>query len=119
VVAVHWGDDYTSAMGICIATIGAAPNRQWVVEWSQGYYCCGAGPVLTYEAILSENSGRHRLRLSDDDERPLADGRPLEDATGTMAIGACGTSTYMCLPTAGNARSLSRRPLNLAIEPFR
>ena len=36
-ISVHWGDDYTSAMGICIATLGAAPNRQWVVEWAHGY----------------------------------------------------------------------------------
>jgi len=49
VVAVHWATTNTSAMGICIAAHRRAPNRQWVVEWSQGYYCCGAGPVLTYE----------------------------------------------------------------------
>jgi hypothetical protein len=100
VIALHWGDDYTSGMGICVATVGTAPNRQWVVEWSQSYYCCSPGPVLTYEAILNENSGIIDLAY-ETMTSARSEFTGLEDPTGTMGIGGCGATTYMCLPTAG------------------
>jgi hypothetical protein len=100
VVAVHWGDGYTSANGICVATVGTAPNRQWVVEWNASYYCCSPGPVLTYEAIFNENSGIIDL-VYQTMTTARSQYQGLEDPTGTMAIGGCGATTYMCLPVAG------------------
>jgi len=102
VIAPHWGDDHTSDMGICVATLGTAPNRQWVVEWDQSYYCCSPGPILTYEVILNENSG-----VIDFVYQTMMGARTqvsgLEDPTGTMGIGGCGTTTFDCLP-ATNTR---------------
>jgi hypothetical protein len=103
VIAPHWGDDHTSGMGMCIATIGSAPNRQWVIEWAHGYYCCSPGPDLTYEVILNENSGMIDMVF-----QTMTGGRAqltgLEDPTGMMGISGCvGTTpaSYSCLPAAG------------------
>jgi hypothetical protein len=97
----HWGDDHTGDMGMCIATVGAAPNRQWVVEWSQSYYCCSPGPILTYEVVLNENSGIIDL-IFQTMTGARAELTGLEDPTGTMGIGGCGATMYSCLPTTGS-----------------
>ncbi len=54
-----WDDLYQRATGgVCIARTGSAPNRQYVVEWNDGHFCCTDDPAthLSFEAILSETS---------------------------------------------------------------
>jgi hypothetical protein len=102
VIAAHWGDDYTR-MGLCVATVGTAPNRQWVVEWLDLAYCCdrsAAGAHNTFEIILNESSGI--IDLAYDTmmgARPEAQG--IENQTGMMGINSCPGGTGDCTPTAG------------------
>jgi hypothetical protein len=100
VIAAHWGDDHTSATGICLAVVGTAPDRQWVVQWDQSYYCCTPGPILTYEIVLSESSGVIDI-VFETMMGARAELTGLEDPTGGMGIGGCGPSTYSCLPSSG------------------
>jgi hypothetical protein len=53
-----WDDLETSAAGVCLATVGAAPNRRYVVEWRDARFCCGSVPEshLDFEVVLSEGS---------------------------------------------------------------
>jgi hypothetical protein len=101
VIAPHWGDLYTSASGICVATVGTAPNRQFVVEWNAAtYYPLGTLGPLTFEVILNENSGAIDF-VYQTMTGARAETTGLEDPTGAMAIGGCGATTYSCTPTAG------------------
>ncbi len=103
VIAAHWGDNYNNTPnGQCVATFGTAPNRQWVVEWNDDYYCCsrGAGVSLTYEIILSESTNTIDLVY-----RTMSGARAqtmgLENQTGTLGVNACPGGTGSCIPTAG------------------
>ncbi|MEI8255963.1 MAG: hypothetical protein WCJ30_09865, partial [Deltaproteobacteria bacterium] len=102
VIAPHWGDNYNSSPGQCVATFGTAPNRQWVVEWSDAYYCCSrpAGTTLTYEVILNESTN-----TIDFVYRTMSGARAqtmgIENQTGTLGVNACAGGTGSCIPTAG------------------
>jgi hypothetical protein len=100
VIAPHWGDNYTRGP-ICIATVGTAPNRQWVVQWNDTHYCCTPGTThLTYEVILSEGSGLIDFAYQTmDGARSQTMG--IENQTGMMGINACPGGTGGCTPTAG------------------
>src|SRR5438094_766488 len=65
-VAPYW-DDLTTAgsgNGIFSATVGSAPNRQFVLEWRAQYFE-GIGNA-NFEAIFDESSGVIRLRYGVD-----------------------------------------------------
>jgi len=101
VIAPHWTDGYTRGP-ICVATIGTAPSRQWVVEWNDTYYCCGDTGIVhnTYEVILSEGSNLIDLAYQTMTSARAAT-MGLEDQTGAMGINACPGGTGTCIPTAG------------------
>jgi hypothetical protein len=103
-VAPYWGDNYTSASGICVATVGSAPNRQFVVEWRNAYHCCTEGnATLTFEAILTETSNTiDFVYTTMTNARTSTVG--LEDSTGANAIGGCAGGATSCLP-APNSRT--------------
>ncbi len=56
-----WDDLYTvdgtSGEGIFSSTLGAAPNRQFVIEWRTVYCCTGGAPINNFEIVLYENTG--------------------------------------------------------------
>jgi hypothetical protein len=56
VVAPYWLDLITRESGVCIATLGAAPDRRFVVEWDDAAYFPARAGNLTFEVILSETS---------------------------------------------------------------
>lgn len=57
-VAPFWDDLNPAAGGaIYAATFGAAPNRQYVVEWRSVPRYNVSGTALTFEAVLFESSG--------------------------------------------------------------
>jgi len=99
-IAPHWGDLFTGTAGICVATVGAAPNRQWVVEWS-GARNFGGSNVLNFEVVLTENNAFIDI-IFDMLTAPTSHVTGIEDQTGAMALGGCagGTSTT-CIPTTG------------------
>ena len=103
VVALHWGDLFTRADGVCVATVGAAPNRRQVVEWSNAHYCCTDDPAvgLTFEAVFTETTNEIDLLYRDmRGLRPLPAG--LEDFSGTASSVVCDGSP-MCAITTGTA----------------
>lgn len=95
VVAVHWGDLLTNGVGLCVALVGSAPSRRWVVEWqSTRNYSTRTGD-MTFEAILHEGTNvvefQYALMSG-----ALSRTAGLENAAGTDGIGACGGSA--CSP---------------------
>ncbi len=102
VIAGHWGDDYTRGP-ICVATVGTAPTRQFVVEWNDTYYCCGGaggGVHNTFEVVLDEGSGTiDIIYLTMDMARAQTSG--IEDQTGMQGINACPGGVGSCIPAAG------------------
>jgi hypothetical protein len=56
VLAPQWADQVVSASGVCVATVGAAPSRRFVVQWSGSRYYLDSNS-LNYEVILHEGSG--------------------------------------------------------------
>ncbi len=57
VVAPNWQDEVNRGAQ-CIATVGAAPNRQWVVEWDDAaHFPVSSAVHETYEVILTEGTG--------------------------------------------------------------
>lgn len=98
VLAPHWGDNYTRGP-ICVATVGTAPNRQFVVQWNDTHYCCTPGTVSnTYEVILTEGSNVIDF-VYETMSGTRAQTMGIENQTGTMGINACGTGT--CIPATG------------------
>jgi hypothetical protein len=100
-IAPHWTDTYMRGP-ICVATVGTAPLRQWIVQWNDALYCCG-GPGdpthLTYEIILTEGSATiDFVYQTMTAARDAVTG--IEDQTGMMYINGCG-GTDECTPTAG------------------
>jgi len=53
-----WDDLMTRGVGICTATVGLAPNRTHVVQWSDLHYCCTDDPAvhLNFEVALNEGT---------------------------------------------------------------
>jgi hypothetical protein len=46
----------TSSQGVCAATVGAAPNRQYVVTWKQASDTSDVGSQLSFSVILGETT---------------------------------------------------------------
>jgi hypothetical protein len=61
-VFAYWDDSYTGPAGICYATLGTKPNRQYVVTWDASFlYITASSAIaadtrLTYSIILYEAS---------------------------------------------------------------
>jgi hypothetical protein len=101
VIAPHWGDDYTRGP-ICVATVGAAPSRKFVVEWNDTYYCCGDDGRVhnTFEVVLSEGTGTiDFIYLGMTGARAQTTG--IEDQTGMNGINACPGGIGSCTPMDG------------------
>jgi|LNFM01.1.fsa_nt_gb hypothetical protein len=103
VIAAYWGDNYTSMTGICVATIGTAPSRRFVVQWDDAYHCCSRGTTsTTYEIIITETTGVIDLVY-----RTMTDARMqtvgIENATGTMHVGGCPMGATSCTPASATA----------------
>lgn len=105
VIAPYWGDNFTRDPGVCIATVGAAPNRRYVVEWNDQHFCCTDDPAvhLTYEAILNETTDAIDFLYNDmRGARPQIVG--LEDSMGTQANVICNAPGSPCPAVATGAR---------------
>jgi hypothetical protein len=55
---VAFGDSnlYTGTNGVCYATTGTAPNRQFVMTWKQATYANDPGSMLTFSIQLTETT---------------------------------------------------------------
>ncbi|MDP3274013.1 MAG: hypothetical protein Q8Q09_02380 [Deltaproteobacteria bacterium] len=110
IVAPYFFDNYTNAAGICVATVGSAPNRRWVIEWRNAYHCCSpAGVDTTYEIVISETSN-----LIDFVYGAMTGARAstvgLEDQTGMLAVGGCTAGATNCAPLSNTSVRFSPIP---------
>ncbi len=54
--APYLTDLITGTDGVCVATIGTAPSRRWVVEWRNAAFLSDRTRTMTFELVLSEGS---------------------------------------------------------------
>jgi hypothetical protein len=96
---------------MCWATVGAEPNRRFVIEWSDMDFATDDGPVedvgssLTFEAILSEGTnqielsyGEMRAPSGSSSNRPAGSSATvgIQNSTSTAAPGAaCDSAKFV------------------------
>ena len=56
-IFAFWDDLMTRATGVCVATVGTAPNRRTIFEWNDAVFYPTYDPAvhLTFEVILNES----------------------------------------------------------------
>jgi len=96
-IAPYWGDNSNRFGGLCLVTVGTAPNRRWVAEWPDTFAAAAPSSHLTYEVIISEGTSAIDI-LYQRMDGAVGHTVGVEDLTGTQAITPCGAS---CAPTAG------------------
>jgi hypothetical protein len=100
VIAAYWRDNYNRSPGMCVATVGTAPSRQWVVEWLNQYHYGSGSESLTYEIVLSETT--NTIDLVYQTMSGVGTGTVgTENAGGTAGVGGCAGGGYSCGPTSG------------------
>jgi hypothetical protein len=55
-VLPFWDDLATRQPGVCVATLGSAPNRQFVVTWNDAFILGITASHLTFSVVLNEGS---------------------------------------------------------------
>lgn len=101
VIAPYWTDLRTRTPGVCVATLGTAPNRRVVVQWNDANYFSGAEGHLTFEAVLHETSNLIDFvyrSLDGVSARTPAVGIERQDGTDAVAlcpggVGGCAVSS--------------------------
>jgi hypothetical protein len=85
---IYGRDLFQRATGVCLATFGSAPNRQFVVETNDAYHFADTSTHLTFEVVLSESTNTLDF-LYQTLSGPGTTGEMatvgLEDASGTVA----------------------------------
>jgi hypothetical protein len=104
VIAPHWLDLETGPDGVCVATVGTAPDRRFVVHWSnlRNYSLSGTSTDrLNFEAVLNERDASIDF-LYTAMTGALTATAGLENPAGTDAIGACpaGAGATRCIMAA-------------------
>ena len=56
-VLAFWDDLMTRQGGMCVVTIGAAPNRQFVATWNDVFMLGAQSTHLSFSIVLHEASG--------------------------------------------------------------
>jgi len=85
-IAAAWDDLYPPGAGaVRYQTQGVAPNRRFIVEWSNVPFCCGTAPAVTSQAILYE--GSNRIEIHSGSISSISPGtQGIENSTGTLAM---------------------------------
>ncbi|MDP3213212.1 MAG: hypothetical protein Q8S73_03840, partial [Deltaproteobacteria bacterium] len=101
VLAPQWADQLLSSTGVCVATVGTAPSRRWVVQWAGSRYYNNSNS-LNYEVILHEGSGVIDFAYGAM-SGVVASTVGIESPDGTRAFGPC-ASRNSCVMVS-NART--------------
>jgi hypothetical protein len=104
VVSVH-GRDLASVEPLCVATVGVAPLRRWVIEWS-GSQERNPSPVpavnaLTFEAVITERADTIDFVYRRMDGAVNAY-TGLEAPSGSVGQTGCTTTSSFCTVAAGS-----------------
>ncbi|MFO0604984.1 MAG: hypothetical protein U0324_17510 [Polyangiales bacterium] len=103
-VAAFWRDLVTGTNGVCYMTLGAAPSRRFVVEWS-GTREYGGTALITTEIALNEADNSIDI-FTPSNGITTAGTIGVENLTGTRAVGGCtpSTTTSCVVPTGSRFR---------------
>lgn len=86
-IAVFWDDMYPAGGGnVRYATLGSAPNREFVIGWYTTPYCCSGSGVLTAEIILHESTNRIELQYASAPGRAGRTSAGIENEDGSIGI---------------------------------
>ncbi|MEI8255751.1 MAG: peptidase, partial [Deltaproteobacteria bacterium] len=77
---VFWDDLATGVNGVCVGTLGVAPNRLQVITWSDVHNLVDSTSSLTFSAMLNETTNEIDVVY-----------RTLTSGTGTGATGTSAT----------------------------
>jgi hypothetical protein len=109
VVAVFWADLATDDPGVCVATVGTAPNRRWVVEWRETTLL-GGTDTFTAEAVFNEGSNVIELIYRNFAITSSAT-VGIEGPGGTAGVSGCPDETvFRCAPTANSTVRFTPSP---------
>lgn len=105
VVSAFWRNLRASPLGVCVATVGSAPARRWVVEWPS------ARPItvtltIDFEVVLHEQSGIIDFVYGTltGDTRNARAAVGVETPDGRSGIGGCaGGLPFVCIPTSNSS----------------
>jgi len=114
-VAVH-ARDLETVDPMCLATVGVAPLRRWVVAWPRARERSGttvATTELAFEVIFTEGADTidmvYRTMTG-----VLSGYTGLENPTGTAGVSGCPmtstSTTYFCAPSAGTRLRFTPAP---------
>lgn len=108
-VAAHWTDVVTDSAGVCVATVGAAPSRRFVVEWpGVRYFNDSGGARVTFEIVLEETTGVINLLYPTLAARQATAG--VENFDGSDGVSLCSPPGAPCPLTSGSRVRLTPRP---------
>ncbi len=110
-IAPYFTDLVLSATGVCVATLGVAPSRRFVVEWPQAVLFSDRSRVVTFEVILNEAAQTVELNYDTMAAPPalqnIAAG--IENPAGNAAVTLCNPSAS-CGVTTGGRYSFATAP---------
>jgi hypothetical protein len=88
-IAVYWDDLVAGAGEVKYQTIGAAPNRRFVVSWTNvEQYPPGSGVLESFKVILDETSNKITSSINSSIGAGSSATRGVENQTGTAAVQA-------------------------------
>lgn len=99
-VAGYWTDLYPEAGGVTwYDTLGTAPNRVFIAQWTNTQYCCSGPIAATFQIKLFETTNlieAHYNSMTTDTHQGLAG---IQDQSGTSGL----TYLYSNVPSQWNA----------------
>jgi Stigma-specific protein, Stig1 len=102
---VAWGADLiTGTAGVCYATLGAAPSRRFVVEWSNTRpYPSTATGLISTEIVLNESDGAIDILTSNYSFASTSTAIVgIENLDGTRGVSGCAATTAVCSNATNN-----------------
>lgn len=88
-IMAFWDDLWTSTPGVCTATVGTAPNRQFVITTQNANFYYSRAGSLTFSVVLYEGSDVIDVLFGTMTGDPNANGSSatigVQDTTGSVA----------------------------------
>lgn len=93
-----WDDLITGTDGVCVATVGTAPNRRFITEWRNTNYLGGGSGAFNFEIVLYETSNLIDLVYGTMGTIRGGDTTVgLENEDGSDGVAVCGPTTPSCV----------------------
>jgi hypothetical protein len=92
-IAAAWDDLYPPGAGsVNYQTVGVAPNRRFIVNWTGIPFCCGSTPAITTQIILYETT--NNIEIHSTSIAGISPGtQGIENAAGTNAVTVAGRNS--------------------------